>query len=165
MKRIISIVLTVVIALSAFGVSAVNAAAYSSGDFKAAANDIVNWRKHSTSADKCLFTEEYVKKIAANAGDEWYALYMGRLGFEDYPKNFLDAISAYVKSKYSQLGDAVKGYKSPYPCVYTLSAERRDSSSVIHSVGNQINAAHIIRIAACRLNRKSYFVIIGRAVP
>lgn len=114
MKRAVSTLLVLIVFVSSLCTVSVKAADYSSYDFRTTANDIVNWKKNTEGTGSCLFTDKYTQSISQNAGGEWYACYMGRFGFEDYPQKFLDAITTYVKNQYDKNGTLSDTYATEY---------------------------------------------------
>lgn len=114
MKKSASIFLTLLLLVLSVSVGTAEAARYSSYDFRTNANEIVSWKKSKAGTGKCLFTQEYMSKSASNADGDWYAVYMGRFGFEDYPDNYLNAMTNYVIDKYNASGTLSDKYATDY---------------------------------------------------
>lgn len=114
MKKTASILLSILIILTLAVPLTAEAVGYSSYDFRTNANEIVGWKKAAEETGKCLFTQEYMEASASNADGDWYAVYMGRLGFEDYPDNYLNAITNYVVDRYNTYGMLSDKYATDY---------------------------------------------------
>ena len=146
MKRAVSTLLVVIVFVSSLCTVSVKAADYSSYDFRTTANDIVNWKKNAEGTGNCLFTDKFTQSISQNSGGEWYACYMGRFGFEDYPQRFLDAITAYVISKYNENGTLSDTYATDY---------HKIALAVISAGGNPYNVSGVNLIADGVYNREN----------
>lgn len=114
MKKTASIFLSILIILTVAVPLSAEAAEYSSYDFRTNANEIVSWKKSRAGTGNCLFTQEYMSTSASNADGDWYAVYMGRFGFEDYPENYLNAITDYVVDRYNTYGTLSDKYATDY---------------------------------------------------
>ncbi|MCQ4022062.1 MULTISPECIES: prenyltransferase/squalene oxidase repeat-containing protein [unclassified Ruminococcus] len=143
MKRAAAIFLFVLILMSS--VTVAGAADYSSYDFRTTANGIVKWKKNAEGTGNCLFTDKFTQNIANSSGGEWYACYMGRLGFEDNPQGFLDSITTYVVKKYNESGTLSDTYATDY---------HKIALAVISAGGNPYNVGGVNLIADGVYNRK-----------
>lgn len=114
MKKITSVFLTILILTLGLSIPTAEAAQYSSYDFTTSANEIISWKKSKAGTGNCLFTQDYMSKTVANADGDWYAVYMGRFGFEDYPENYLNAITNFVIEKYNTNGTLSDKYATDY---------------------------------------------------
>ncbi len=146
MKKAASCLLILIILISSFCISAADAADYSSYDFRTTANDIVKWKKNKEATGNCLFTGDFMQNIVDSGGGEWYACYMGRFGFEDYPQNFLDAITTYVVNKYNKYGTLSETYATDY---------HKIALAVISAGGNPYDVGGINLIADGVYNREN----------
>ncbi|MGN1112172.1 MAG: prenyltransferase/squalene oxidase repeat-containing protein [Acutalibacteraceae bacterium] len=146
MKKTIEILFVLLFIISSLAVTTANAADYSSYDFRTTANGIIKWKKAIVGCDTCLFEESFTRSISENAGGEWYACYMGRLGFEDYPQNYLNAITSYVTKKYNESGSLSETYATDY---------HKIALSVISAGGNPYNVGGVNLIADGVYNREN----------
>lgn len=144
MKKAIVILFVIFFIISSLAVAPANAAEYSSYDFRTTANGIIKWKKSIEGCDACLFEESLTRSISENAGGEWYACYMGRLGFEDYPQNYLNAITSYITKKYNEAGTLSEAYATDY---------HKIALSVISAGGNPYNIGGVNLIADGVYNR------------
>lgn len=146
MKKATAILFVIFLIISSLAVTPANAAEYSSYDFRTTANGIIKWKKSVEACDACLFEESFTRSISENAGGEWYACYMGRFGFEDYPQNYLNAITTYVTKKYSEAGTLSETYATDY---------HKIALSVISAGGNPYNVGGVNLIADGVYNREN----------
>ncbi len=110
MKKANSIIgIILVIALIFTGLSTKTAVAYGDENFNrkdifavdSLIEDVINWKKSNMGYEvtESLFQDEFLEMAGSTSGD-WYAMALGRYGYEDNYGSYLGVIDDYIETEY-----------------------------------------------------------------
>lgn len=125
--------------LLSFPITAFASESYTTADLKRAADSIINWQKSSSGINgDDLFDGDFIKKAGSSAGD-WFAISIGRLGYNDDYDAYSSALKDYVVNKYNTTG-ALDDTKTTEYCRISLALlSLGDDPANIQNNDNTIN--------------------------